>query len=160
MSVIPNTKPDLLSYIFVKDVYSYNFPQDSRHIKLLGTIIPVPIRTSSFLTKYFVVYSIFFLETVQTALSGVDLYYWFAAGNDDFRLTTPYTSFFDLPILGSVVSLSVQFFFVYRIWELSRLSKKRSRWLCVIICLVSGNFVPKVLERPLHPSRSSPLSAH
>jgi hypothetical protein len=81
------------------------------------------------------VYSIFFLETIQTALSGADLYYWFASGFGDVeRLTSPYASAFDVPIMGSVVSLTVQFFFVYRIWVLS---KKRWLQLCVIICLVT-----------------------
>ncbi|KAH9984760.1 hypothetical protein BJV77DRAFT_163413 [Russula vinacea] len=100
-------------------VYSYNFPRDSRHLKLL-------------------VYSIFFLETVQTVLSGADLYYWFAAGfgNGD-QLVTPFASFFDLQILGPVVSVCVQFFFVYRIRVLGHLSEKRSRWLCGFICLLS-----------------------
>ncbi len=71
---------------------------------------------------------------MQTALSGADLYYWFAAGfgNVD-QLSTPYASPFDVPIMGSLVSLSVQSFFVYRIWVLS---ERRSWWLCVIICLV------------------------
>ncbi|KAH9984747.1 hypothetical protein BJV77DRAFT_1071864 [Russula vinacea] len=97
-------------------VYSYNFSQDNRYIKLL-------------------VYGIFLLETVQTVLSGADLYYWFAAGfgNVD-HLTSPFLTFLDVPIMGAVVSLSVQFFFVYRI---SVLSEKRSRWLRIIICLVS-----------------------
>ncbi|KAH9984761.1 hypothetical protein BJV77DRAFT_163513 [Russula vinacea] len=100
-------------------VYSYNFPGDSRNLKLL-------------------VYSIFFLETVQTVLSGADLYYWFAAGfgNSD-QLVMPFASFFDLQILGPVVSLCVQFFFVYRIRVLGRLNEKRLRWLCGFICLLS-----------------------
>jgi len=103
------------------------------------------------------VYSIFFLETLQTALSGADLYYWFAAGFGDVaRLNTPYISFFDVPILGSVVSLCVQFFFVYRIWVLS---KKRWWWLCIIICLVIPPTVtlPYISERSYH-HRSFPLS--
>ena len=101
-------------------------------------------------------YGIFFLETVQTTLSGADLYYWFAAGfgNVD-QLTTPFASFVDVPMMGSVVSLSVQFFFVYRIFMLS---KKRPWWLCAVICLVSLS--PKVLGLPYRSSRSSPLSAH
>jgi hypothetical protein len=110
------------------------------------------------------VYSIFFLETVQTVLSGADLYYWFVASPAEpqgdfglFPVVTPFASFFDLQILGSVVGLSVQLFFVYRIRVLSRLSEKRSRWLCVIICLVTSS--PKVPERYFHLSRSSPLSA-
>jgi len=83
----------------------------------------------------FVVYIVFFLETLQTALSGADLYYWFAAGFGNIeQLTSPYASPFDVPIMGSLVSLIVQFFFVYRIWLLS---EKRSWWLCAIICLVT-----------------------
>jgi hypothetical protein len=87
------------------------------------------------------VYSIFFLETVQTILSGADLYHWFAADYIEEKFITPFASFFDLQILGSVVSLSVQFFFVHRIRVLSRLSdwEKQSRWLCVIICLVTSS---------------------
>ena len=120
-----------------------------------ATTSPVTIGTSSywvrvfltfipfFLTLHFLVYSIFFLETVQTVLSGTDLYYWFAAGfGNYFNLTEPFASFFDLPIMGSVVSLSVHFFFVHRIFVLS---EKRSRWICVIICLVWLS--PKASER-------------
>ena len=87
------------------------------------------------LTYIFIVYSVFFLESVQTVLSGADLYYWFAAGfGNPKHLNLPFAAAFDLPIIGSAVSLSVQFFFVYRIFKLS---KKRSRWLCVTICLVT-----------------------
>jgi len=92
-------------------VYNYNFSRDNRYMKLL-------------------VYGIFFLETAQTALSAVDLCYWFPTGQN----TPLFTTFLDVPMMGSVVSLSVQFFFVYRIFKLS---EKRSWWLCVIICLLS-----------------------
>ncbi|KAI9428716.1 hypothetical protein H4582DRAFT_1817399 [Lactarius indigo] len=97
-------------------VYSYNFPGDRILLKLL-------------------VYSVFLVETLQTALSGADLYYWFVSGFGNIdHLTTPYESPFDVPIIGSVVALTVQIFFVYRIWVLSR----RSSWfICLFICLVS-----------------------
>jgi hypothetical protein len=96
------------------------------------------------------------VETLQTILSGADLYHWFAAGfGDIYQLTMPFASFVDVPIMGSVVSLGVQFFFVYRILVLS---EKRSWWLCVIIYMVTSS--PEVPERPYHSSRSSPLSAH
>ncbi|KAH9001875.1 hypothetical protein EDB86DRAFT_407032 [Lactarius hatsudake] len=89
-------------------VYSYNFPEDRRLVKLL-------------------VYSVFLVETLQTALTGADL------GNMD-HLTAPYVSPFDVPIIGAIVALIVQCFFVYRIWVLSR----RSPWfLCLLICLFS-----------------------
>ena len=103
----------------------------------------------------FVVYSIFLLETLQTALSGADLYFWFATGFGNMEhLATPYASPFDTPIMGSVVSLSVQFFFVYRIWVLS---KKQMWWLCAIICLVK--FFPEApyIEMILSFFHSPPL---
>ncbi|KAH9970083.1 hypothetical protein BGW80DRAFT_614949 [Lactifluus volemus] len=104
-------------------VYSYNFPNDKKLLKLL-------------------VYAIFLLETLQTSLSGADLYYWFASGYGDLKhLATPYASSFDIPIIGAVVSLAVQFFFVYRIWVLG---KKKCLWLCLIICLLHSPvaFIP------------------
>jgi len=97
-------------------VYSYNFPRDRGRIKLL-------------------VYGVFILEILQTALSGADLYYWFVTGFGNFEhLTSPYATVFDVPMIGSVVSLTVQFFFMYRIWVLSN---KESWWLCVFIFLCS-----------------------
>ncbi|KAH9001868.1 hypothetical protein EDB86DRAFT_405902 [Lactarius hatsudake] len=93
-------------------VYSYNFPGDRTLLKLL-------------------VYSVFLVETAQTALTGADLYDWFAPGFFDMGV---YQSDFDVPIIGSIVSLTVQLFFVHRIWLLS----ERSSWFpCLIICLCS-----------------------
>ncbi len=82
-----------------------------------------------------IVFAIFFLETLQTALSGADVYYWFASdfGNID-RLRDPYASSFDVPIIGSIVSGTVQLFFVYRVWVLS---DKKSWRYCVLIAVVS-----------------------
>jgi hypothetical protein len=92
----------------------------------------------------FTVYGIFLLETLQTALTGADLYYWFVSGFGNINhLATPFASCFDVPIMGSVVSLSVQFFFVYRIWVLS---KKKSWWLCILICLVKPSAPVRVLK--------------
>ncbi|KAH9053822.1 hypothetical protein EDB87DRAFT_1796504 [Lactarius vividus] len=97
-------------------VYSYNFQGDRTLLKLL-------------------VYSLFLVETTQTALTGADLYYWFASGfGNMYHLTSPHLFEFDVPIVGSIVSLTVQLFFVYRIWILSG----RSSWfLCLLICLCS-----------------------
>jgi hypothetical protein len=116
-----------------KGVYSYNFPEDKKFLKLLGmqTILPPPPLSPD---GYWVVYTIFFLESVQTTLSGADLYYWFVSGfGDPGRLANPYASAFDIPMMGSFVLLSVQYYFAYRIWVLSL---KESRRLCLIICLV------------------------
>jgi len=97
-------------------VYSYNFPEDRTHIKLM-------------------VYGVFLLEILQTALDGANLYHWFASGFGNFEaLTSPYAVPFDVAMIESLVSLTVQFFFIYRIMVLS---KKRSWWYCVFILLCS-----------------------
>jgi len=83
------------------------------------------------------VYSVFLAETLQTALTGADLYYWFVSGFGNMdHLAAPYVSEFDVPIIGSIVSFTVQLFFVYRIWVLSGRSS-RSWFLCLIIGLCS-----------------------
>jgi len=83
---------------------------------------------------HFIVYSVFLLETLQTALNGADVYYWFASGFGDMNhLASPYATPFDTPIMGSLVALCVQFFFVYRIWVIG---KRVTWWLCFLICLV------------------------
>ncbi|KAH9035520.1 hypothetical protein EDB85DRAFT_2143686 [Lactarius pseudohatsudake] len=95
-------------------VYSYNFQGDRTPLKLL-------------------VYSVFLIETLQTALTGADLYYWLVSGFGNLeRLTSPHLSGFDVPIIGSIVSMAVQFFFVYRIWVLSG----RSSWF--LICSITA----------------------
>ncbi|KAI9452299.1 hypothetical protein BJY52DRAFT_1288310 [Lactarius psammicola] len=97
-------------------VYSYNFPKDRALLKLL-------------------VYAVFLVETFQTALTGWDLYYWFVDGFGNLdHLTSPHASGFDVPMIGAVVSITIQFFLLYRIWVLS----ERSSWfICLIICLSS-----------------------
>jgi hypothetical protein len=87
------------------------------------------------------VYIVFFLETLQTALSGADLYYWFAVGfGKPDHLFSPFLSFIDVPIMGSFVALIVQFFFVYRVWVLS---ERRWWWLCVCVMICLVNAFPK-----------------
>ena len=112
-----------------------------------------------FLDDTSTVYGTFLLETLQTALSGSDLYRWFVSGFGNIeRLTSPHLSAFDVPIIASIVSLVVQFFFAYRIWVLSN----KSCWhLCLVICLVSrsyntrtNTFVPNTfLLSALYPGR-------
>jgi hypothetical protein len=79
------------------------------------------------------VYTVFLLETVQTALTGADAYYWFASGYGDLnRLATPFASAIDVPIIESIVSAMVQYFYAFRVWILS----SKSWWFCSLICLV------------------------
>ena len=92
----------------------------------------------AYLKNSFIVYVVFFLETLQTALSGVDLYYWFGSGFGNMdHLVDPYAASFDVPIIGSIVSGAVQYFFVYRVWVLS---DRKSWWLCLIISVVSQSY--------------------
>ncbi|KAJ6609049.1 hypothetical protein B0H10DRAFT_1814445, partial [Mycena sp. CBHHK59/15] len=96
-------------------VYRLSFPNDKAAIKWL-------------------VYLVFSLETVMTALNGYDLYYWFAAGFGNLiRLSEPRVSPFYTPIMGSVMALVVQVFFCYRIYII----RNTSLYLCIFIALVS-----------------------
>ncbi|KAI9443833.1 hypothetical protein H4582DRAFT_2095253 [Lactarius indigo] len=98
-------------------VYSYNFQIDRRPLK-------------------FLVYIVFLIETVQTALSGADLYYWFVAGFGNVeRLGNSHFIAVDIPIIGIVISTIVQGYFCYRIWVLY--SESRSSWICWVIVVAS-----------------------
>jgi len=96
-------------------VYSYNFPDDRWYLKTLA-------------------YSVFLLETVQTALTGADIYLWFMAGFGNLeRLQKSNFSPIDSPTIDGIISLIVQGFFAYRIWSLN----KRALWLCVLIVVLA-----------------------
>ncbi|KAI0263188.1 hypothetical protein BC834DRAFT_320622 [Gloeopeniophorella convolvens] len=101
-------------------IYSYNFRTDRRVIKLL-------------------VYGIFLLETLQTALTGADLYYWFASGFGNMEhFGRSHAAPYDVPIIGAFISMAVQLFYAYRIWVLER----RCWWICALICI--GSMVDSV----------------
>ncbi|KAH9971163.1 hypothetical protein BJV74DRAFT_246822 [Russula compacta] len=96
-------------------VYSYNFPHDGRWMKVLA-------------------YFVFLLETVQTALTGVDAYYWFMAGFGNMeRLRNSNFGGIDNPLMDAIISLVVQVFFCYRIWKLS----DRTLWLPLLIVVLA-----------------------
>jgi hypothetical protein len=94
-------------------IYSYNFSNDKLSIKLLT-------------------YFLFTLETVQTALTGADLYYWFVTGfGDGAHLQDSHFAPIDVPIMTAVSSFIVQAYFCYRIWMLNR----QLLWFCCVISL-------------------------
>jgi hypothetical protein len=96
------------------------------------------------------VYTVFLLETVQTALTGADAYQWFGSGYGDLnRLTSPLLSAIDIPIVESIVSAMVQFFYAYRVWILSN----KSWWFSSLICLVGR------LQAPFNYSYQVPPSS-
>jgi hypothetical protein len=73
------------------------------------------------------------METVQTALTGADVYFWFMAGFGDLeRLKKSNFSPIDSPTIDAVISLIIQGFFAYRIWTLN----KRALWLSLLIIVV------------------------
>jgi hypothetical protein len=101
------------SFDYNEDVYSYNFPEDRRRIKLLGMQNFLSLLSLSAPDSSHIAYAVFVLETVQTVLSGADAYYWFASGYGDLnRLATPFVSAIDVAIMGSIVSAIVQSFSV------------------------------------------------
>ncbi|KAH9035704.1 hypothetical protein EDB84DRAFT_1561133 [Lactarius hengduanensis] len=100
-----------------EDVYSYNFPGDRTLVKLL-------------------VYSVFLVETLQTALTGADLYYWFVSGFGNMgHLTAPYESPFDVPIIGAIEIVMASM-----LAYLSRESSHRSLTLVPIFHFLTSQF--------------------
>ncbi|KAI0267884.1 hypothetical protein BC834DRAFT_968782 [Gloeopeniophorella convolvens] len=90
-------------------LYNYYFPYDKRSIKTL-------------------VYAVFIIETVQTALGAADVFFWFAHGFGNVpRLNNPYISDIDTPFIAALISFVVQSFFSYRIWIL-----ENSLWWLII----------------------------
>ena len=132
-----------------KDVYNYNFPEDGRRVKLLGMQNSYPLLSLSTPNSPYIVYTVFLLETVQTVLTGADVYYWFGSGYGDLnRLTSPFASAIDVPIMESILSATVQFFYAYRVWILSN----KSRRFCSFICLVGRSQAPFNRSHQVPPS--------
>ncbi|KAH9989961.1 hypothetical protein BJV77DRAFT_1069224 [Russula vinacea] len=93
-------------------VYTYNFPDDRRALKILG--------------EY---------STFASTLTGADVHYWFIQnyGNAE-RLASSHYAPIDIAIMDSISSLVVQEYFCYRIWTLN----KRLLWPCIIIAIVGA----------------------
>jgi len=95
-------------------IYSQSFPNDNKVIKVI-------------------VYGLFVLETVGTALATGDALQWFSIGYGDMlALSKPWYSAMDGPVIDAVISLTVQLFFSWRIWVLGK-----SLPLSIVISLVS-----------------------
>jgi hypothetical protein len=114
-------------------VYSYNFPDDRRYLKALGGFPELICILTQLIEEFWSAYFVFLVETVQTALTGADVYYWFMAGFGDLnRLKNSNFSPIDSPTVEAIISFIVQGFFCYRIWTLN----KRAWWLALIIAIV------------------------
>ena len=117
-------------------MYSYNFTEDRKFLKILGMQF---FANSQLFFDPSVVYAIFLFESLQTALSGADVYYWFVSGFGKVdHLRDPYMSAIDNPIMGTIVTGTVQLFFAYRVWVLS---DRRAMWYFVIIVVVSQLYI-------------------
>jgi hypothetical protein len=94
------------------DFYHISFPHDKPSIKCL-------------------VYFLFITDTVQTALTTHNAWHFLARGwGDPSVLERPGWSWIAVPLLSGIVSGSVQLFFAWRIWVLSR------NWLLVSVIVL------------------------
>lgn len=141
----------------VKTFIATIFPKIGDSLNYSAREHPPPLPFLSTTNNSCIVFAIFLLETAQTALSCADLFYWFISGFDNpAHLTSPYMGPFDVPIIASVVSLVVQFFYAYRIWILSA---KQSGWFCLLICLVSRSRASlRIILECFLPRSSPPLT--
>lgn len=124
----------LFAYSTIKTCIATTSPKiaGASNYSVCKTDIPSLLSLSTPDNSY-IVYALFVLETVQTVLTGADVFYWFASGFGDLnRLTIPFASAIDVPIMESIVSAMVQSFFAYRVWILSN----KKWWLFTLICLV------------------------
>ncbi|KAI0044337.1 hypothetical protein FA95DRAFT_265312 [Auriscalpium vulgare] len=123
VNIAPSTAPLLFGSLgnwclygaLVIQVYMYNlsFPDDRKLLKIL-------------------VYGIFAIETVQTALNGVDLYHWFGSGWGNFEaISNGNYSPMDVPFVSGIVSFIIQVFFCHRISTLN----KSLWWLTILIAI-------------------------
>lgn len=72
------------------------------------------------LFNFLVVYTLYFLECVQTALSSADIIHWFSKGWGQLSfLSDPYVNPVDLPMMAGLIAMIVQLYFTWRIWILS-----------------------------------------
>jgi hypothetical protein len=120
------------------DVYSFNFPDDRPVIKSLGKHrIPPACYLDD--EAIFLAYFLFVLETVQTALTGADVYFWFVDGFGNVeRLHNSHYAPIDLPIIHAIISFVVQGSLCYRIWTLNKRSSKFCLVIGVVRCTVSA----------------------
>ncbi|KAF8182016.1 hypothetical protein BJ912DRAFT_978782 [Pholiota molesta] len=66
------------------------------------------------------VWGLYILECIQTALSSADIIHWFAYGWGRAEvLTEAYVNPIDLPIMAGLIAMIVQLYFTWRIWILS-----------------------------------------
>ena len=115
------------------DVYSYNFPNDRRPLKFLGRS-SISLGGSGISRLIGAAYFVFLLETIQTTLTGSDVYYWLIAGFGDVeRLAHSHFGGIDIGVMTAFISLIVQGYFSYRIWVLNN---KQLSWMCWIIAVV------------------------
>ncbi|KAF8145767.1 hypothetical protein K438DRAFT_1871411 [Mycena galopus ATCC 62051] len=96
-------------------IYHVEFPKDRKLIKSL-------------------VYTVFLLDLVETAMGFADTYHWFASGfGNPFALNNLWLSGFEGPMIGSVLAAIVQCFYCYRMWTLNRYTAP----ICIIVILAA-----------------------
>ena len=83
-------------------------------------------------------YFTFVMETVQTALTGADVYYWFGEGFGNMkRLADAHFAPIDIAIIHAITAPVIKGYFCFRIWTLNR----GSPILCIVIALVHCNIL-------------------
>ncbi|KAI9433741.1 hypothetical protein H4582DRAFT_1819335, partial [Lactarius indigo] len=120
-------------------VYGYKFPTDGRFLKSLA-------------------YFVFLVETVQTALSGANLYYWFVVGFGNVEhLENFHFAPVDIPVLTAVISFIVQGYFCHRIWVLNSRSS-RICWVIAMVCIADCSRILQDSNVFLNAGHGDPIS--
>ncbi len=105
--------PFIRSNFGILDIYHLFFQRFSTR--------PLPRQALRFLGKRLIdispVFTLYFLECVQTALSSADIFHWFSRGWGQLSfLPDPYVAPIDLPVMAGLIAMIVQLYFTWRIW--------------------------------------------
>ncbi|PPR05663.1 LOW QUALITY PROTEIN: hypothetical protein CVT26_009236 [Gymnopilus dilepis] len=121
-------------------VYYLGFPDDRIRNKVLGRTSPVWFPLRALTTVLRVVYGVYLLEVVQTAMTADDLCFWFARGFGDMdNLDRVNLSPWDAPMMCSIIAWTVQCFYSFRIYML------RKSFVSVSILILLTWFITRII---------------
>ncbi|TFY79389.1 hypothetical protein EWM64_g4621 [Hericium alpestre] len=116
-------------------IYFVNFPKDKRGFKVLSPlysdIVSPPVSLTCIPAS---VYTVYLVDWAQTCSATYDGFQWFVYGWGDINvLNSSETGYLNVPILSSIVAITVQIFFGWRIWTFS---KSFVPLVCIVVLAV------------------------
>lgn len=107
---------------FLSSFYQIYSPKTPRTGRLSRPWVSAPDAVASFCAFYAItVYGLALLDILQTVMVTADAFHWFVYGfSNPIQLDEPFLNSWDVPIIGSVISLIVQAYYCWRIYFLRK----------------------------------------